>query len=117
MIGGRDNDEEYIPTQKELEEAQEEEKPSEKKSGPSSSNKKTEDKNSWLINFSSNKGNSNQRPTEKFTQLWEWPLKRPNPEIGEALYKGAGIAHTLVEVNDGKKTCIHWISFLWKWRQ
>ena len=46
MIGGRDNDEEYIPTQKELDQAQEEEKPSEKKGGPSSSNKKTEDKNS-----------------------------------------------------------------------
>ena len=91
---GRNDDEEYIPTEKELKEAQEEEKPLEKKGGPFSSN-------NWSKN---NKGNSYQRPTEEpYTRLWEGALKRPNPKIGKALYKGAHVVHTLVEVYDGEK--------------
>ena len=49
FIGG--GDEEYIPTQKELDEAQEEEKPLEKKVGKSSSSKKTEEKKSGFGYF------------------------------------------------------------------
>ena len=88
MIGGGGG----VPTQKELDQAQEEEKPLEKKGGSSSSNQKA------------NNGNSYQRPAgEPFTRLWEGALKRPTPEVGQDLYDGAHVVHTLVEVYDGKK--------------
>ena len=103
LRGGRDDDEEYIPTQNELDEAQEEEKPLEKKGGSFSSNQKTEDKKSGFANFFSNKGSKYQRPAEQpFTQLYEGALMTPTPRIGEALYKGAHVVHTLVRVYDGK---------------
>ena len=45
-----------------------------------------------------------QRPTEEpFTRLWEGALMTPTKEIGQDLYKGAHIVHTIVEVYDGKK--------------
>ena len=91
LRGGGNGDEEYIPTQQELDEAQEEEKPLVKKAG-------------ICRNFFSNKRNSYQRPTEPpFTEIYEGALMRPNKKVGKELYEGAHVVHTLVRVFDVEK--------------